>query len=351
VLVTRELFRFVRTAAGTVNELGTKQRPVGLLRFKAHRAYGAPKMIVLRETAGQWFVSFCYEHESEIVLREPHELAYELQCLDADDIDRVTLGIDRNVRDNCVATSDGQQYRPEAIVLERMRRKEVGAKRYQRRLARAQRGSANRRKLIARLARKQAYARRVRHDFAHKVSHWLATSGPRFFVLEDLNIPSLTRAPKARIDEATGKWLPNGATRKAGLNRSILASCWGSIHRLLAYKAARRNKLVGVVPARYTSQACSRCGHIHPDNRAAARFVCLRCGFAAHADHNAALNIKAKGIARLRAGDYEAAKPKKRIAFRRKEQKPTGGRPAHACGGASPRPEHRIEWTQDQVAA
>ena len=365
VVITQELFRFVRSATGErVIELGTKTNPVGVLPFKAHRAYGIANTIVVRELAGQWFVSLCYAHESyahesAIVLREAHELAYELNGLDDGAIQQVTLGIDRNVRDNCIATSEGRQYRAEAIVLERMRRKEVGAKRYQRRIARAKKGSANRRKLVARLARKKAYASRARKDFAHQVSHGLATSGAQFFVLEDLGIQDLTRAPKARLDEASGKWLANGARAKAGLNRSILQSCWGSIHHTLAYKAARRNKLVGLVPAAYTSQECSRCGHIHPENRQAARFVCRRCGFEAHADHNAALNIKARGIERLRGGEYASVKTRKRVAFRRRDERAqqpterntTGGRPAYACGGEGPHPEHRIERTQDRVAA
>src|SRR5215813_3104618 len=129
VVITRELFRFIRTGRSVVIELGTKAKPPGLLPFRAHRPYGLPNTIVVRESAGQWFVSFCYAHASERVLREPHELAYELNRFDDDAIAHVTLGIDRNVRDNCIASSDGRQFRPEAIVLERMRRKEVGAKR------------------------------------------------------------------------------------------------------------------------------------------------------------------------------------------------------------------------------
>lgn len=352
VMITQELFRFIRLPTGEVAiELGTKTNPMGVLPFRAHRPYRVPKTIVVRELAGQWYVSFCYAHESGTVLREAHELAYELNRLDDADVESVTLGIDRNVRENCIATSDGRQYRPEAIVLERTRRKEVGAKRYQRRIARSKKGSANRRKLVARLARRKAYAPRARNDFAHKVSHSLATSDTRFFVLEDLKIQSMTRAPKARVDEVTGKWLANGARAKAGLNRSILASCWGRIHGTLAYKAARRNKLVGLVRAAYTSQQCSHCGHIHPDNRAGARFVCQRCGFETHADHNASLNIRARGIRRLREGDYETVQTSKRVAFRREKQNTTGGPPADACEGASPHPEHRIERTQDPVAA
>nr|WP_279571264.1 transposase [Paraburkholderia sp. BL10I2N1] len=352
VVITQELFRFIDTGHGVVIELGTKAKPLGQLPFKAHRPYGLPNTIVVRESAGQWFVSFCYEHTSPFILREPHELAYELNRLDDEAIGQVTLGLDRNVRDNCIASSDGRQFRPDAIALERMRRKDVGAKRYQRRIARARKGSANRRKLVARLVRKKAYAPCARNDFAHKVSHALASSDARFFVLEDLKIQGMTRAPKARLEQATGKWLRNGARAKAGLNRSILQSCWGSIHRYLAYKAARRNKLVGLVPAANTSRECSRCGHIHPDNRKDARFVCQRCGFEAHADDNASCNIRTRGIGRLRHGEYEAVKTRKRVApVRRKESNTTGGRPAHACEGESPRPEHRIERTQDLVAA
>jgi putative transposase len=57
--------------------------------------------------------------------------------------------------------------------------------------------------------------------------------------------------------------------------------------------------LIYVNPA-YTSQTCSRCGHIHPGNRKSqAEFVCLSCGFTANADLNAAINIKRAGHAQL----------------------------------------------------
>ena len=50
----------------------------------------------------------------------------------------------------------------------------------------------------------------------------------------------------------------------------------------------------------YTSQTCSHCGCIDKQNRPSqAVFKCVACGFAAHADHNAALNILAAGHAVL----------------------------------------------------
>ncbi len=43
-----------------------------------------------------------------------------------------------------------------------------------------------------------------------------------------------------------------------------------------------------------TSQRCSACGHVDAHSRESqARFVCTACGFACHADVNAAINIAA----------------------------------------------------------
>ena len=51
----------------------------------------------------------------------------------------------------------------------------------------------------------------------------------------------------------------------------------------------------------YTSQRCSKCGHIARENRpkgkkSAAHFECVRCGHKEHADKNAARNISTPGI-------------------------------------------------------
>ena len=49
------------------------------------------------------------------------------------------------------------------------------------------------------------------------------------------------------------------------------------------------------IPAAYTSQACSACGHTERRNRPKRRtFKCQACGHEAHADVNAARNIAAR---------------------------------------------------------
>jgi putative transposase len=54
---------------------------------------------------------------------------------------------------------------------------------------------------------------------------------------------------------------------------------------------------VPVDPA-YTSRACSACRHIDKKNRPdQATFGCTSCGFAEHADVNAARNIASRGAA------------------------------------------------------
>ncbi len=86
------------------------------------------------------------------------------------------------------------------------------------------------------------------------------------------------------------------------------------------YKALRKGKLLFKIPPAGTSQECSRCGHIHPENRRAqADFVCQRCGFISNADYNASLVIKKRGIRLLREGGV-SAKDKKSIRFRKSSQ-------------------------------
>ena len=86
-----------------------------------------------------------------------------------------------------------------------------------------------------------------------------------------------------------------------------------------SYKAHRAGKLVIEVPAHHTSQACSRCGFTHKDNRPSqAEFVCQDCGFECNADHNASENIRKRGVRHILSGQYRE-KEKKRVMRGRKK--------------------------------
>ncbi|WP_067173093.1 zinc ribbon domain-containing protein [Microtetraspora niveoalba] len=66
----------------------------------------------------------------------------------------------------------------------------------------------------------------------------------------------------------------------------------------ITYKAQRCGVPVVHVDPAYTSKGCSACGHVDDRNRPdQATFACTSCGFAEHADVNAARNIAARGVA------------------------------------------------------
>ncbi len=81
-------------------------------------------------------------------------------------------------------------------------------------------------------------------------------------VFENLPIADLARAPKSKQDGETGKYLPNGASAKAGLNKSILDAGWGMFMEMTRIKAASAGRTVFFVDPAKTSQICPNCGAI-----------------------------------------------------------------------------------------
>ena len=82
----------------------------------------------------------------------------------------------------------------------------------------------------------------------------------------------------------------------------------GELIRQLSYKQQWRGGIVVLVPPQYTSQKCSKCGHIHADNRPSqAVFYCQACGYTEDADTNAAKNILGEGLSLLARPEKGAA--------------------------------------------
>ena len=80
--------------------------------------------------------------------------------------------------------------------------------------------------------------------------------------------------------------------QKAGLNRSMLDVAPGETRAQIEYKMRRSGGGVHYVNPAYTSQRCHECGHVDAGNRPTRNdFLCLSCGHAACADHNASRNI------------------------------------------------------------
>jgi len=180
-------------------------------------------------------------------------------------------------------------------------------------LSHTRKGSANRKKAVSRAAATAGRIARRREDAAHKATTWLADQAG-LVVIEDLQVRNMTASAAGTIAE------PGRQVRqKAGLNRAILNVSPRQIRTLLAYKTQWRGSQLLAVPAHYTSQTCSACGHVARENREnQAVFACLSCGHTANADVNAARVILRRGLSLLGMAETTT-------------RQSTGGHPGMAC--------------------
>lgn len=73
-----------------------------------------------------------------------------------------------------------------------------------------------------------------------------------------------------------------------------------SLQQKIEQLAAENGIVVRKIDPMYTSQMCSKCGHISPDNRKTqSDFRCVACGYRKNADHNAAMNISKANIGEI----------------------------------------------------
>ncbi len=126
----------------------------------------------------------------------------------------------------------------------------------QQRLARAKRGSNNRRHKRETVGGRHRKISNQRKDFHHKQASELAARYD-LIVVEDLKIANMLRRPKPKRDpDNPGKFLPNGARAKAGLNRSISDAGWGQFVSILRAKAEDAGRVWIEVDPRHTSDRC-----------------------------------------------------------------------------------------------
>jgi putative transposase len=115
-----------------------------------------------------------------------------------------------------------------------------------------------------------------------------------------------------------------GIRRRVKANRHQRARManWGfaELRGLICYKAALAGVAVVLIDPRNTSRQCSCCGLIDKRNRLNRDdFRCIGCGVAAPADHNAARNIRQRG---LRARSFVVALQGTRTILSPEESRP-----------------------------
>jgi putative transposase len=241
---------------------------IGHIKVKLHRKIsGKIKTCTIKREGEHWYVIFICEVEAEKL-----PTSYE------------DVGIDLGVT-HFAALSDGTFIdHPHYF-----RQSEQKLSELQKTLSRKKRGSHRREKAVKLVAKAYRKIRNQRHDFLHKVSRKLVNRY-QIIVFEDLQVANITKRPKPKQDEATGQYLPNGASAKAGLNKSILDAGWSMFIEMTSVKAESAGRNVILVNPKLTSQICSGCGTIIKKDLSERWHTCT-CGCSLDRDHNAAINI------------------------------------------------------------
>jgi putative transposase len=223
---------------------------IGRVSVRWHRAIeGDIKTVRILHKAGQWYAIFACEVEPTETLPSTGRMA----------------GIDVGIS-SLITTSDGDRLDNPNFYRVGQRQLRV----LQRKLARAKRGSNNRRKALKAVQRQHEHVASQRRDFLHKLSTDLVRNYDGI-ALEDLSVRNMVR--------------------NQHLSKSILDSGWSMFRQFLTYKAENAGREIAFVDPRYTSKTCSNCGAIFEHFDLSIRWVECDCGLSLDRDHNAAINV------------------------------------------------------------
>jgi putative transposase len=158
------------------------------------------------------------------------------------------------------------------------RKNEAKLAKLSRRLAKKQKGSANRKKAKLKVARMHAKTADSRRDFLHKLSTRLINEN-QVIAIESLSVKNMQK--------------------NRGLAKSISDASWSEFARQLEYKAQWYGRtLVGIDKWYPSSKRCSDCGHTVAEMPLNIRaWTCPECGSIHDRDINAARNVLAAGLA------------------------------------------------------
>lgn len=265
---------YTQASGFTVGEDCIGLSKLATIKAILHRAIpGAMKTATIRRQSGKWFVSLSCEIEPELL-----------------PVSEKTVGLDVGLETFATFSDDTQPienprfFRTDQKALAKANRKFDKVKHKHK--------SRTRRKAKKVVGRVHERIRNRRHNFHHQeASKIVLVYG--IITVEDLKVSNMSKSPAPKRDLATGKYLPNGHTAKAGLNKSILDAGWYSFRMILKSKAERAGREFYEINPAYTSQDCAQCGYRPPKEerkKLSDRWHdCPNCGYSVHRDKNSAV--------------------------------------------------------------
>lgn len=265
---------YTQSGGYSVGEKSISFSKLGIIKAVIHRALpGVPKTCTVRRQSGKWFATITCKADVDVLPETSNTIGIDVG------LNHFAITSDAEFIDNPRFFRQGEK------ALAKASRKFDRVKNKHR--------SPERRKAKRVLARKHERIRNQRHNFVHQLARDLVN---RFGVIgvENLNVDNMVLTPKPKPDaDNPGNFLPNGASRKAGLNKSIADAAWSMFRTILTHKAESAGRLVVGVPPAYTSQDCSGCGTRVPKALKERWHSCPNpdCLLSLHRDVNAAKNI------------------------------------------------------------
>ena len=233
---------------------------IGAVKIVLHRPMeGQVKTLtVRRDRVGNWYACFACEVPE-------HPLS---NC-------ESVVGVDVGL-ESFITLSNGEKVANPRF----FRKDELALAKAQRRMSKAEKGTAERgkrRKAVAHIHQRIANRRK---DFSHQLSRQLVNNYG-VIVFEKLN--------------------EQGMMQNHHLAKSIGDAAWRQLIQYSMYKAEDAGRVVRLVDPKGTSQRCSCCGMVVDKSLSIRVHDCPGCGLKIDRDENAALNILALGLESLGA--------------------------------------------------
>lgn len=230
---------------------------IGDIRIKMHRPIdGNIKAVVIKREGTRWYAVVQMDTETHVLPKND-----------------AVVGIDVGLRSFTV-DSDGNAFdHPHYLGGTHNRIKFA-----QRNLSLKKKGSNNKEKARAKLAKLYDKVNNQRNDFLHKVSRYYVNRYGTICV-EDLDVKGLKEKGHNK-----------------GMHRNIHDAAWARFIMMIDYKAESAGRRLIKVEARGTTQRCSKCGADVPKGLKDRVHDCPNCGLAVDRDYNAAMNTLIAGL-------------------------------------------------------
>lgn len=236
---------------------------VGKIKFrKSQEVFGVIKTASIKKEVDGWYV--CLNSELNIKKYEPNSNV---------------VGLDLGITDLVVDSFGNKIENPKTLKV--WRDKLIKA---QRELSKKQKGSNNRYKVKQKLRKIHLKIARIRKDNLHNVTKKIINEN-QVIICEDLNVQNMQKNHK--------------------LAGSISDASWSNLVSMLEYKSKWYGREFIKVSPKYTSKDCSNCGNRNEELELKDRvWTCSKCDCKHDRDINAAINIRNRGIEKLKEAGH-----------------------------------------------